>query len=276
MWSDCLSQTVGHRQIFDWVIFWITKPAWHAANLLCLYGKMCQFHCLSQKLQYHSQSVEQKNVSKFSCSRFGQHHSLPFRMKLASLIREKKTMPLTLFCSCISYNECMYISQKAHIHPVCVGIACHKEALKRRNIYCLLFWDKMYVMFLSRQKGNITYFLLLIQWSLLILFQIIVYHPLSIVCWVIHIWQPAQPSMLLTFFKQVRCGARQCCITHSLSIKTGLTGLLTIIDWLTCYWSYDAPWDHLPKTKIKCHSLPVDYGTTLLITKESITHKLLS
>ena len=59
--------------------------------------------------------------------------------------------------------------------------------------------------------------------------------------------------------------------------KTGLTSLLTMIDQLTCYWSYHAPCDHLPKLKIElCHSLPVDYGTRLLITQESITHKLLS
>ena len=39
---------------------------------------------------------------------------------------------------------------------------------------------------------------------------------------------------------------------------------------------YDAQWD-CQKIKIEwCHSLPVDYGTRLLITKWSITHKLLS
>ena len=47
MWWDCLSQnvqcyshTVGHRQNFNKVIFWTTKPAWHAANLL-VYRKSC-------------------------------------------------------------------------------------------------------------------------------------------------------------------------------------------------------------------------------------------
>jgi len=40
-------------------------------------------------------------------------------------------------------------------------------------------------------------------------------------------------------------------------------------------WSYDAPWDHLPKIQIaSCHSLPVDHETRLLITNRSITHKL--
>ena len=59
--------------------------------------------------------------------------------------------------------------------------------------------------------------------------------------------------------------------------ESWLTSLLTMIDQLTCYSSYDVPCDHLPNIKIEsCHSLPVNYGTWLLITKGSITHKLLS
>src|SRR6266576_5804563 len=35
-----------------------------------VHKKRCdKFHCFSQSLQYHSQSVEQRNVSKSSCSR---------------------------------------------------------------------------------------------------------------------------------------------------------------------------------------------------------------
>ena len=49
------------------------------------------------------------------------------------------------------------------------------------------------------------------------LFHRIVYYQLSVVCWVI--WQAVQTSILLTFFKRVRCGGRQCCITHSLSMR---------------------------------------------------------
>ena len=44
-----------------------------------------------------------------------------------------------------------------------------------------------------------------------------------------------------------------------------------MIDQLTCYWSYNAPWDHLPKVLIEsCCSLPVDNGTWLVITKEAL------
>ncbi len=83
--------------------------------------------------------------------------------------------------------------------------------------------------------------------------------------------------MLLTFFKQVRCGVMHM-LYYSLPFhEIGLASLLAMIDQLTFYWPYDVPWDHLPKIKIlSCHSLPVDYGTRLLITKGSITHKLLS
>ena len=47
---QCYSHTGGHSWEFDKEIFWITKPAWHAANLLHLW-QMMWFQCFSQNLQ---------------------------------------------------------------------------------------------------------------------------------------------------------------------------------------------------------------------------------
>jgi len=132
------------------------------------------------------------------------------------------------------------------------------------------------LMFIRRQKGKVTYFLLLIQSNLLRL-PFRQYYGTNLLLLIELCLISCTKSMLLTFFKQVRCGVKQCCITHSLSTwdwfdksayNDRITHLLLVI-WCT--------WDHLPKIKVEsCHSLPVDYGTRLLITRASVTHKLLS
>ena len=132
------------------------------------------------------------------------------------------------------------------------------------------------VMFITKQKENVAYFLLVIQWFVETLFQIIACHQLSVVHWVMPDKLYKHPCCLLSLSRSdvVWCGI---VLLTPCPWDAGLTSLLTMIDQLTCYWLYDAPWDHLPKINIEsCHSLPVDYGTRLLITKGSITHKLLS
>ena len=109
-------------------------------------------------------------------------------------------------------------------------------------------------------------------------FQRLVCHQLSVVHWVMSD-KLYKHQCLLSLCRPVRCGVRQCCITHSLSMRDCIhksacndidrsTHLLLVI-WCTM--------GSFTKIKIElCHSLPVDYGTRLLITKGSITHILLS
>jgi len=108
------------------------------------------------------------------------------------------------------------------------------------------------------------------------LFQITIYYQLSVVHWVMSDKLYKHQCCLLSLSRSDVVWSNVVLLTPC-PWETGLTSLLTMIDQLTCYWPYGAPWDHLPKIKIEsCHSLPVDYGTRVLITKGSITHKLLS
>ncbi len=145
-----------------------------------------------------------------------------------------------------------------------------QEDLNIRNIYCLLFgtWytyvSDVYEQTERKQPECHLLPVISAKGFVETVFQIIACHQLSVVHWVMSDKLHKHQHCLLSL-------SRSGVVWSSVTLLTpypweaGLTSLLTMIDELTCYWSYDAQCDHLqlPQIKIKsCHSLPVDYGTS--------------
>ena len=113
-------------------------------------------------------------------------------------------------------------------HTSCLSCNSSEGILNGRNIYCLLFWDRMWCSQMERKSpllpviNSVKFVETLSNKSMSPTFCC----SLSYVSWA------AQTSMLLTFFKQVRCSVNQCSITHSLSMRDRIDKSAHN-DWLT-------------------------------------------
>ncbi len=136
------------------------------------------------------------------------------------------------------------ISQEDHIHPICSPIVCN-QILNRRNIYCLLFWVKTRHHIYRQTEGKFHLHSVINPMKFVeTLFQLTVCHQLSIVPWIMSVKLHKYQCCLLSSSRSDVVWGSVVLLT-TCPQQTGLTHLLAMIDWLTCYWSYDAPWDHL-------------------------------
>ena len=193
-------------------------------------------------------------------------------------------MPVTFCCHTVVFHVMWTLHNSMTYILFVFAIACEENFnLNRRNIYCLLFWDKMKCLFQTERKchslpviNSINFVETLLNNSVM---SPTFYCSFSYIC-IITCTNVNVAHFLETCQCQIGwdmvCQGSIVLLTPYLS-ENWLTSLLTMTDQLTLYWSYDAPCDHLPTiNNWACHSLPVDYGTRLLITKGSVTHKLLS
>ena len=96
--------------------------------------------CDSTAFINYSQSIEQNNVSESTCSKVASITHFLLSGISFGVKKEKNNVTDSLLPQ--YFIRGIHISQKYHIHPICFAIA-GEVALKRRNIYCLLFWDEM-------------------------------------------------------------------------------------------------------------------------------------
>ena len=193
-----------------------------------------QSHCCSHNLQYHSQSIEQNNVSKLSWSRVA---NITHFLWECSYHHEEsgKGMQCHWLSFAIVFHMMTSHATKDHIHPVYFALACG-EALKRRNIYCLGTCCSVY-----KQTERECYSPSVINPIKFdgALFQIlIVCYQHSVVQWVMSDKLCKHQCCLLSLNRSDLVWSSVALLT-AWPWETGLTSLLTMIDQLTCYSSYN-------------------------------------
>ena len=108
------------------------------------------FHPFAQNLQYHSQSVEQKKLSKSSCTRLASITYFLLEINEHNKLGERKTMPLTLFFHSILYDECTSLTTSITYILFFFAITCEtEETLKKKNLLSVVLGED--VMFVYKQ-----------------------------------------------------------------------------------------------------------------------------